>query len=56
LTWGFGLDGGPPPGVGTARAWGYGSGGSGANPGRVPRVPAAQAVYDLEGGTWFAAV
>jgi len=105
LTWGFGLDAGPPPGVadglvrqiwgsdtvsvpiqvtgitspiasvisgqntivargtdGSLWSWGdsgfgaNGSGGSGANPGRVPRVPAAQAVFDLEGGTWFAAV
>jgi alpha-tubulin suppressor-like RCC1 family protein len=47
---------------GSLWSWGYsgfgatGSGGSGASPGRVPRVPSAHAVYDLEGSTWFAAV
>jgi Regulator of chromosome condensation (RCC1) repeat len=45
---------------GSLWSWGYigfgaaGSGGAGANPGRVPRVPAAAAVFPA--GPWFAAV
>jgi alpha-tubulin suppressor-like RCC1 family protein len=45
---------------GSLWSWGYigfganGSGGAGANPGRVPRVPAAAAVFPV--GPWFAAV
>jgi alpha-tubulin suppressor-like RCC1 family protein len=43
---------------GSLWSWGYagfndaGSGGSGANPGRIPRIPPATGVF----GTWFGAV
>jgi hypothetical protein len=46
---------------GTIWSWGYssfglgGSGGSGANPGQLPRVPAAHAVFPAPGEAWFAA-
>ncbi|HWG60538.1 MAG TPA: hypothetical protein VG253_02380, partial [Streptosporangiaceae bacterium] len=47
---------------GSLWSWGYsgfganGSGGKGANPGRVPRVPAASAVFPGLFTAWFAAV
>lgn len=47
---------------GSLWSWGYtgfgatGSGGGGANPGRVPRVPVADGAFTIEGSTWFAAV
>jgi len=47
---------------GTLWSWGYsgfgadGSGGKGASPGQLPRVPAASAVFPVLGPGWFAAV
>ncbi len=48
---------------GSVWSWGYsgfganGSGGTGANPGRVPSVPATRAVFPADHGpAWFAAV